>query len=94
MTRLENHWRLLLIDDDEDDFVITRDLLRLATDAPLQLDWCADYQQGLASILAQDHDLYLVDYRLGAESGLELIEQARQAGTSRPIILLLSLIHI
>ncbi|MGF6691772.1 diguanylate cyclase (GGDEF)-like protein/PAS domain S-box-containing protein [Metapseudomonas resinovorans] len=88
MTRPENQWRLLLIDDDEDDFVITRDLLRQATDAPLQLDWCADYQQGLASILAQEHDLYLVDYRLGAESGLELIEQARQAGASRPIILL------
>lgn len=88
MTRPENHWRLLLIDDDEDDFVITRDLLRQATDAMQPLDWCADYQQGLAHILAQEHDLYLVDYRLGAESGLELIEQARQAGASRPIILL------
>jgi diguanylate cyclase (GGDEF)-like protein/PAS domain S-box-containing protein len=88
MTQPEDCWRLLLIDDDEDDFIITRDLLRQATSEQVQLDWCPDYQQGLSRLLDQRYDLYLVDYRLGAESGLELIEQAQQAGVTRPIILL------
>lgn len=88
MTRGETHWRLLLVDDDEDDFVITRDLLRGSHQEQVSLDWCGDFQQGLEAICRQEHDLYLVDYRLGSDTGLELIHQARQAGVSLPIILL------
>ncbi|WP_126148066.1 EAL domain-containing protein [Synechococcus elongatus] len=88
MTYSEVHWRLLLVDDDEDDFIITRDLLRDAQQAQIQLDWCSDFQEALATMGRQEHDVYLVDYRLGAESGLDLIDQAIQAGVSRPIILL------
>ena len=88
MTRGETHWRLLLVDDDEDDFVITRDLIRSSGQEMASLDWCGDFQQGLEAICRQEHDLYLVDYRLGIESGLELIKQALQAGVSKPIILL------
>ncbi|MGL5882106.1 MAG: response regulator, partial [Synechococcus elongatus] len=88
MTYSEVHWRLLLVDDDEDDFIITRDLLRDAQQAQIQLDWCSDFQEALATMGRQEHDVYLVDYRLGAESGLDLIDQAIQAGITRPIILL------
>lgn len=88
MTYGEVHWRLLLVDDDEDDFIITRDLLREAEPAQIQLDWCPDFQQALETMGRQEHDVYLVDYRLGAESGLDLIDQAVQAGVSQPIILL------
>lgn len=88
MTQPETSWRLLLIDDDEDDFIITSDLLRQATNGQLQLDWCADFQQGLSRLLEQEYDLYLVDYHLGAESGLEFIKLAHQAGVMQPIILL------
>lgn len=88
MTRTETHWRLLLVDDDEDDFVITRDLLRGFDQEQVSLDWCSDFQEGLEAISRQEHDLYLVDYRLGSNTGLELIHRARQAGVKAPIILL------
>ncbi|PWY45609.1 EAL domain-containing protein [Pseudomonas sp. RW405] len=88
MTRGETHWRLLLVDDDEDDFVITRDLLRGFHQEQVSLDWCSDFQQGLEAISRQEHDLYLVDYRLGSDTGLELIHRAREAGVKAPIILL------
>jgi diguanylate cyclase (GGDEF)-like protein/PAS domain S-box-containing protein len=88
MIQPDVRWHLLLIDDDEDDFIITRDLLRQVADEQFQLDWCSNYEQGLSSLLEQRYDLYLVDYRLGVESGLELINQAHQGGVNRPIILL------
>jgi len=81
-------WKLLLIDDDEDDLIIIRDLLQENPALNIQLDWCHDFQQGLATLLRQEHDLYLVDYRLGADSGLELIDNALQHGAGKPIILL------
>ncbi|MET1076413.1 MAG: EAL domain-containing protein [Pseudomonas sp.] len=80
--------RLLLIEDDEDDFLITRDLLSQAPSLRYQLDWVNNYAEGLQAIQRQQHDLVLIDYRLGPESGLELIAQAQQAGVRTPIILL------
>ncbi|MFZ3206870.1 MAG: PAS domain S-box protein, partial [Pseudomonas sp.] len=88
MSVLDQPLRLLLIDDDEDDFLITQDLLRQGMAQAFVLDWRSDYQQALQAVLSQAHDLYLVDYRLGAESGLELIRHALQAGVRKPIILL------
>ncbi|MGB4073449.1 EAL domain-containing protein [Pseudomonas sp.] len=88
MNRKNPVWKLLLIDDDEDDFIIIRDLLRQNPGIDLQLDWCGGFRPGLEILLHQEHDLYLVDYRLGAESGLELIDNALQQGVSKPIILL------
>ncbi|MCO6057992.1 EAL domain-containing protein [Pseudomonas sp. MOB-449] len=88
MTQADAHCRLLLVDDDEDDFILTRDLLRAVAPATVSLDWCGDFQQGLEAICRQEHDLYLVDYRLGADSGLDLIHASLQAGVNRPIILL------
>ncbi|HEX5843110.1 MAG TPA: EAL domain-containing protein [Pseudomonas sp.] len=88
MNKPTQSWRLLLIDDDEDDFVIIRDLLQQDPLIRIELDWCKCFEEGLAALLHQEHDLYLVDYRLGAESGLELIDNALQQGASKPIILL------
>ncbi|WP_028239827.1 EAL domain-containing protein [Stutzerimonas azotifigens] len=80
--------RLLLIDDDEDDFFITRALLRQASSQAFELEWQSEYTQALETVVSQAHDLYLVDYRLGLESGLELIGQALKAGVNKPFILL------
>ncbi|QLC72184.1 EAL domain-containing protein [Pseudomonas sp. LPB0260] len=80
--------RLLLIEDDEDDYLITRDLLGDAKQLRCQLDWVSHYEQALDTIRRQEHDLYLVDYRLGAESGLDLIAAAQAENVQTPFILL------
>ncbi|MGH8420010.1 MAG: EAL domain-containing protein [Pseudomonas sp.] len=87
MKEFGNGWRLLLIDDDEDDFIIVKDLLRQANHQSV-LQWCNSYAQGMQALLGQEHDLCLVDYRLGSESGLTLIKEAMTAGVTTPIILL------
>ena len=80
--------RVLLIDDDEDYFVITRDMLREIGALPHSMDWCNTFEKGLETVLADDHDVCLVDYRLGARNGLELIHTAVAAGCKAPLILM------
>ncbi len=80
--------KVLLIDDDEEDFLITRDIFSEFPAQKYSLQWVASFNEGKTLIDEQEHDVYLVDYRLGAESGLELIEQSIQNGILAPMILL------
>jgi diguanylate cyclase (GGDEF)-like protein/PAS domain S-box-containing protein len=80
--------RVLLIEDDEDDFVLTRDLLADSRRTRFALDWVSQYEEGLAAIRRDGHEVILVDYRLGTRDGLELLREAKDEGVARPIILL------
>lgn len=79
---------VLLVDDDEEDFIITRDIIDDIPGRNYRLDWCDNYGEALEIIDAQRHDIYLVDYRLGADNGLELIAHAIAQGGKAPFILL------
>jgi two-component system sensor histidine kinase/response regulator len=86
--------RILLIDDDEDDALITRELLEDATKASGQryeFTWKASFDQGLEAVLHEQHDLVLVDYQLQPGSGPDLIARARERGCATPFILLTGL---
>jgi PAS domain S-box-containing protein len=93
---MESHdIRIMLIDDDEDDYIITRDLLSDLNEQAgevkedkFELDWVATYEAGLVAIEQNQHDVYLIDYRLGGRSGLELLRDAIKRGCSAPLILL------
>ncbi|GGK85396.1 ATP-binding protein [Rufibacter glacialis] len=80
--------RILLVDDDEDDFVITRDIIQDIPGRHYHLDWTASFPEALGLIRKRKHDVYLVDFFLGAHDGLELITQAVAEGTTAPFILL------
>jgi two-component system, cell cycle sensor histidine kinase and response regulator CckA len=80
--------RILLVDDDEDDFVITRDLLRECNPGRFELDWASSYDGALEQAAKNRHDLYLVDYRLGARHGLDLLREVSARGVSAPVIML------
>lgn len=83
--------RLLLVEDDEDDFLILRELLADVPDQHFRLDWVSSYDEGLTRALFGEHDVLLVDYRLGADSGLALISQLNAQGIKAPMILLTGL---
>lgn len=80
--------KILLVEDDRDDYILTRDLLAEVSDGHHQLDWVRTYQEGFDQIQAGLHDVYLVDYRLGPDDGLQLLREAIQAGAQAPIIML------
>ncbi|MBA4150534.1 MAG: response regulator [Verrucomicrobia bacterium] len=80
--------KVLLVDDDEDDFIIARELFREIGGSRYKLNWCDRFEDALEIISKGEHDVYLVDYRLGAQSGLDLLLQVQTDGCSAPIILL------
>ena len=80
--------RILLIDDDEDMLVITRNLLARIGRDKYAIDRAATYDEGLAAVRRDEYDAYLIDYRLGARNGLELLREAMAAGSRRPMIML------
>ena len=77
----------LLIEDDEDDYLIARDLLASGT-GRYEICWEPDAAAGLATLVTGAHDVCLLDYRLGATTGLDLLARARAAGCDTPVILL------
>lgn len=81
--------RVLLVDDDDDDFVFTRDLLADIQGQEYRLDWTDSYEKGVELIERDEHDIYLLDYRLGGKSGLDLLRQVCAGSVNRaPMILL------
>lgn len=85
---MSERFRVLLIDDDGEEFILTRDLIEDLVRPSIELEWVGSYQAGLAAVLAGEHDAFLLDYRLGGRDGLELLQEARQLGASAPIIML------
>ena len=83
--------RILFIDDDEDDYVITRDLLTEFKGLRCELQWVASYDAALEAVGRNEHDVCLLDYSLGKHSGLELLREALMNGCQAPIILLTGL---
>ncbi|MCM2280879.1 MAG: ATP-binding protein [Bdellovibrionaceae bacterium] len=79
---------ILLVDDDADDHMIIGDLLRETMADRVHLDWEPHYEQAKDKIRKGEHDAYLVDYRLGAKTGLDLIRECGDMGNPAPFILL------
>ena len=84
----EDKLRILLIDDDEDDYLITEDLLYDIGEQKYQLDWVSNYLAATDAIARKEHDIYLVDYRLGQETGLDVMRWAIASNIDTPFILL------
>ncbi|MBF9254119.1 response regulator [Pontibacter sp. 172403-2] len=85
---MQDKIRILLVDDDEDDYIITRDIIEDIPGRHYLLEWAGSFREALAQIEQKRHDVYLVDYRLGAHDGLELIQEAVKKGSMAPFILL------
>ncbi len=80
--------RILLIEDDEDDFILVRDLLAEIPLSKYGLEWVTNFDSGIEEIKKCRHDVYLLDYRLGRRNGLELAREVIAAGYRAPIIFL------
>lgn len=80
--------KILFVDDDEDDFIIARDLLREIRNRTFEIDWASSFSKALEQIKKNEHDVYLVDYRLGENTGIGLLKEAIAAGCDQPFIML------
>jgi len=80
--------KVLLVDDDEDDFLIISNLLSKIPQTPFKVEWVSSPEAAKIAIGKQEHDVYLVDYRLGKENGLELLSEFDLVQRPEPFILL------
>ncbi|RYF90227.1 MAG: response regulator, partial [Chitinophagaceae bacterium] len=80
--------KIMIVDDDQDDFIITSEYIRHIPGTSFEIDWCPRYNDALKYMTTRSHDLYFVDYRLGAKSGVDLLKEALQNNVEEPIILL------
>lgn len=80
--------RILIVDDDQDDFIITSEFIRHIPAAQLEIEWCHRYEEALNHMKLRNYHLYFVDYRLGAKSGVDLLKDALSHHCEEPIILL------
>ncbi|RBL92801.1 hybrid sensor histidine kinase/response regulator [Chitinophaga flava] len=78
---------ILMIDDDEDDFFLVNALLQDISPDQYILQWVSSYREALAVIESRTHDLYLVDYRLGSHTGIDVLHHFRNLGYKAPVIL-------
>ncbi len=88
MTSPEGRIAVLLVEDDEEDFIITRDLLAIQERVRYELEWCKEFDDALELIRAQSHDVYLIDYRLGRRTGLELVREGFADRPRGPVLIL------
>lgn len=79
---------ILLVEDDEDDYVLTQALLDDIQGLRFKLTWVSTYDSALATLTREGYDLCLCDYRLGQYSGIALLNAAMQAGVKVPVVML------
>jgi signal transduction histidine kinase len=80
--------RVFFIEDDEDDYVIVKDLLSEDSHISYTLDWVSSFEEGLSGLNREAYDVCLLDYRLGKQSGLDLLSELIKKGSQIPIIIL------
>ena len=82
----ERKIRVLLIEDDEDDYTLVRDMLSEVPHVDYDVQWVSNYEQALKAIETPAHDVCLLDYRLGERNGIDLLYEAIGKSYCVPII--------
>lgn len=86
-----DHRRILVIEDDRDDFFLINDTLMSVEGQPYRASWCSCYEDAQALLQEQKFELALVDYQIGAKTGLDFIKEVGPFHLNCPMILLTGL---
>ncbi len=84
----ENTIHIVLIEDDEDDFLLLQKALAKIHQSSYVLTWIRTCSEIEPYLTDPSIAIFLVDYRLGEHTGLEIIRDAQKQGNTKPFILL------
>lgn len=82
--------RVLLCDDEEDSYCITRTLLARVDPDGYEVTWISEAAEALPLLATRSHDICLLDLHLGRHNGLAVLAESRRAAWPTPILLLTS----
>jgi two-component system, cell cycle sensor histidine kinase and response regulator CckA len=81
--------RLLVVDDDEEDFALTRERLEEVGGMTDNMKWVTTFEAAVESLSPNDYDLCITDYNLRAgKTGLDLVAQMKATSCRTPFIVL------
>jgi PAS domain-containing protein len=80
--------RVLLIEDEETDYLLTRRTFSNIENQSYDLRWADSWGAGIEAIRRCEHDVCLLDFRIGGGDGLELLKESKAVGCKAPVILL------
>ena len=80
--------KVLIVEDDEDDVLLAREYLSQSAHYKFEVFWEPDVKKAKTQIVTGDFDVFLIDYRLGSENGLDLVKYAHDKGVLKPSIIL------
>jgi PAS domain S-box-containing protein len=81
-------YTVLFVEDDENHYVMAKDMISLSAVSRFQLDWAPTYEAALEAMGHNSYDAHLLDYRLGNRNGLDLLREAVKRGARAPFIVL------
>lgn len=79
--------RLLLVDDDQEDAVLFERYVAQIKGFDTEVHWTNDYRDALHLMREQEFDICFIDFRLGRDSGMELISHALEHDAERAMVL-------
>lgn len=80
--------RVLVLDDNEDDFALVKIILGKSRLCTYDLVWAPTTAAALAALDTQEFDVGLFDYKLGGTTGIELLRTLQKQECEVPVILL------
>jgi PAS domain S-box-containing protein len=79
---------VLVVDDDEEEFVLAADLLETVAPGQYATHWTPSYEEALHTLQQPAVNVALIDYQLGIRTGLDLIGELVASPSKVPLILL------
>lgn len=86
----KKYTHILVIEDDEDDYFILSETLKEIPFAK-KTEWAINYEKAKEFLAKEEYEVCLVDYRLGAQTGIDIISKMSVTHPNIPCILLTGL---
>ena len=80
--------RILIVEDDEDDFLIINDYIKHLRFWQCEVKWIFRYAEAVEELINNEYTICFSDYRLGGKNGIDLIKDIQLQNCNTPVILL------
>ncbi len=81
---------ILIVEDQEDDYILIRDLLWAVGQPYFHIEWSRTFESGLIALTTGSFDVCLLDYHLGTRNGLDLLRSLPSPQKNSTAILMLA----